>query len=380
MLHSGRRVSCYSMKSTIKYLLYIGVPLLCAGAVLLYNSVSGKDPMNTTERSSEMGRAAGKGGPGGPGQRALPVSGHVVAYETGESGLTRLGTLVANEKVQVMSELSGRVTAVNFNEGQFIRKGTVLVKLNDDELLTQLTRAEYQYTLLEQRLRRQKILLEKDAVSREDYDKVQTEFNVLKQDIEELKIRIDKMKIKAPFDGVIGFRQVSEGAFLQPGSNIADMVDMAKLKLEFSIPEKYIASKLVGTQASFTVEGVSRTFQASIYAMDPQIDIATRTILLRAQFDNKEGLLKPGMSARVTIQTGSNQRSLFVPSQAVVPDVNGRFVWLLKGGKAFRSYVQTGNRTTEKLEITAGVEVGDTLLTTGIMQLKEDMPVIINNL
>lgn len=292
----------------------------------------------------------------------------------------RLGTLVANEKVQVMSELSGRVTAVNFDEGQFIRKGTVLVKLNDDELLTQLSRAEYQYTLLEQRLERQKVLLEKDAVSREDYDKVQTEFNVLKQDIAELNIRIGKMKIKAPFDGVIGFRQVSEGAFLQPGSKIADLVDVAKLKLEFSIPEKYIGSRLVGTKADFTVEGVSRTFQASIYAMDPQIDVATRTILLRALYDNKGGLLKPGMSARVSIRTGSDQRSLFVPSQAVVPDVNGRFVWLLKGGKAFRSNVQAGNRTTDKLEITAGVEEGDTLITTGIMQLKEGMPVVINNL
>jgi membrane fusion protein (multidrug efflux system) len=367
------------MKSSTKYLLYIGVPLLCVGAVFLFNHFSGKDPINTMPGKGLSGGPAGPGARGG-GPRVLPVSGYVVTYETGESGLTRLGTLVANEKVQVMSELSGRVTDVNFEEGQFIRKGTVLVKLNDDELLTQLTRAEYQYTLLEQRLQRQKILLEKDAVSQEDYDKVQTEFNVLKQDIEELKIRIGKMKIKAPFDGVIGFRQVSEGAFLQPGSKIADMVDVARLKLEFSIPEKYIASRLVGTQAEFTVEGVARTFQATIYAMDPQIDVATRTIMLRALYDNNVGLLRPGMSARVSIRTGSDQRSLFVPSQAVVPDVNGRYVWLNKGGKAFRSYVQTGNRTTDKLEITAGVEVGDTLITTGIMQLKDDMAVTITNL
>lgn len=370
------------MKPVTKYLLYVGVPLLCLGAVLLFNHFSGKDPMNTTPGAAVSGGAGGAGGQGGRGggSRVLPVSGYVVAFETGESGLTRLGTLVANEKVQVMSELAGRVIDVNFSEGQLIRKGTVLVKLNDDELLTQLARAEYQYTLLEQRLERQKILLEKDAVSREDYDKVQTEFNVLKQDIEALTIRIGKMKIKAPFDGVIGFRQVSEGAFLQPGSKIADMVDMAKLKLEFSIPEKYIASRLVGTQAAFTVEGLTHTYQATIYAMDPQIDVATRTILLRALYNNADGVLKPGMSARVTIRTGSDQRSLFVPSQAVVPDVNGRFIWLLKGGKAFRSYVQTGNRTTDKLEITAGVEVGDTLITTGIMQLKEGMPVSINNL
>lgn len=369
------------MKSTTKYLLYVGVPLLCAGAVLLFNKLSGHPSMRTTDlpptvqRPSDGGRAQGS-----PTRRVLPVTGYVVSYESEESGLTTLGTLVANEKVQVMSELSGRVVSVNFEEGQFIRKGTVLVRLNDDELQTQLARAEYQYTLTGQRLERQKILLEKDAVSRENYDQVQTEYNVLKQDIEELKIRIDKMKIKAPFDGVIGFREISEGAFLQPGSNIAYMVDIARLKLEFSIPEKYVTTRLVGSKAYFTVQGVPRTFEATIYAVDPQIDIATRTILLRAMYDNSAGILKPGMSAKVTIRTDNSRQGLYVPSQAVVPDVNGRYVWLLRDGKAVRSYVQTGNRTTDRLEITTGVAVGDTLITTGIMQLKDDMPVIITNL
>lgn len=366
------------MKRFLKLSLYIGIPLLIILAVWAFNAMSGKDKLNDKMLSSENSQGK-KGNNKANRGKVLPVSVYIVDYQEGENGLMRLGTLVANEKVDLASELSGRVIEVNFKEGQFIKKGQVLVKLNDDELLTQLTRAEFQLRLLEQRLERQKILLEKDAVSREDYDKVLTEYNVLKQDIEELKIRIGKMKIRAPFDGVIGFREVSNGAFLQPGSKIGGMVDLARLKLEFSIPEKYVTSRLVGTMANFTVEGTNRTFSAKIYAMDPQIDVNTRTILLRALYNNNDGLLRPGMSARVTMQTASGEKYLFVPNQAVVPDAKGRFVWLMKNGKAIPVQVQTGNRTTERLEIRSGIVAGDTIITTGMMQLKEGMNVIAVN-
>lgn len=387
------------MKKPLKLFLYVGVPLLCLVAVWVYNNVSGNDSLNEGPgkgkaegfgpggpggRGGRGGGPGGFGGPGGPGRgpgmgRPLPVTVSIAEYGTGESGILRLGTLVANEKVDVSSELSGRVTDVNFNEGQHVKKGAVLVKLNDDELRSQLKRAEYELLLLSQRLERQKVLLEKDAVSRETYDNVLTQYNVLKEEIEALSIRIDKMKIRAPFDGVIGFRQVSKGAFLQPGAKIATLVDMAKLRVEFSIPEKYVANKLVGSKASFTVEGINRTFDATIYAIDPQIDVTTRTILLRAMYNNSDGLLKPGMSARVSVKSTNGTKRIFAPSQAVVPDVNGRFVWLKKGGKAVQTYVETGDRSTDKVEIMSGLNVGDSLIITGLMQLKNDMPVIVNN-
>src|SRR5690606_21963778 len=145
-------------------------------------------------------------------------------------------------------------------------KGTLLIKLNDSELQVQLKKAQYQYTLLEERLERQRILLEKDAVSREDYDKVLTEFNVLKQDIEQLKISIEKMHIVAPFSGVVGFRDVSLGAFLQPNSKITSLVDVANLIVEVAIPEKYVLDKLYGATINFTVEGMIDNFSAVIYA------------------------------------------------------------------------------------------------------------------
>lgn len=361
------------MKQSAKIAMYIGIVLLFIISVFAYNKFFGKKDLNDSPPAGETARK--KGGDMKRGGKSLPVNIYIAQFQSGENGLKRLGTLVANEKVDLVSELSGRVVEVNFKEGQYLHKGDILVKLNDDELQSQLTRAQYQIKLLEQRLERQKILLEKDAVSREDYDKVLTEYNVLRQDIEELKIRIGKMKVRAPFNGVVGFRDVSNGAFLQPGSKISTMVDVANLKLEFSIPEKYATTNMIGKTAAFTIEGSDKRFSAMIYAIDPQIDINTRTVMLRARYNNKNGLLKPGMSARVSIMTTNNKDNIYVPNQAVVPDSKGRFVWVMRNGKAVKTNIETGNRTTEQLEVLSGIQVGDTVITTGMMQLRDGMDV-----
>lgn len=356
------------MKKTLKLSLYIGIPIVFVAAIFLFRMES--------KQSISIGNTPPQG-PASQGannrSKALPVSVYIADYLDREAGSLRLGTLVANETLTLVSELSGRVIEINFQEGQLVHKGDVLLRLNDDELKVQLVRAEYRYRLLEERLERQKILLEKDAVSREDYDMVQTEFNVLKQDIEELNIKIDKMMVRAPFDGQLGFREVSLGAFLQPGSKISYLVDHSKLKLEFSIPEKYATGNLLGAKARFTVEGSAETHTATVYAVDPQIDIATRTVMLRALYENRSGLLRPGMSARVQLTPNTNQQALFVPNQAVVPSANGRFVWVKKEGVARMTPVQTGTRTTEMLEILSGVQAGDSIIVTGLMQLREGM-------
>lgn len=363
------------MKKIEKYLLYISIPVIFILAFFIYNSLfKEKEAIladtKKSQASPQLGRRA----------RVLPVSVHIAELMAREDGFLRIGNLVANEKVDIVSEQSGRVVSINFKEGQFVKKGTVLVKLNDDELQVQLKKAQYQHTLLEERLERQRILLEKDAVSREDYDKVLTEFNVLKQDIEQLKIRIEKMHIIAPFNGVVGFRDVSLGAFLQPDYKITTLVDVAKLIVEVAIPEKYVLDKLYGETINFTVEGMIDNFSAVIYAIDPQIDVNTRTIMVRARYNNSNNLLRPGMSAKVMLNTGSKDFNVYVPNQAVVPDVNGRSVWLYKSGKATFVPVQTGNRTADMLEILSGVEEGDTIITTGLMQLREGISVSASNL
>ena len=366
------------MKKAHKYLLYALIPVAGVFAVYLYNS-SGKE--NPEQIESKAGDQKQKGGERGKGSsRPIPVSVHIAKYEFNTDGLVRLGTIAAKDRVDIASEISGRIVSINFNEGEYVKRGKVLVKLNDDELQTQLKKAEYQYSLQKEKLERQKVLLSKDAVSREDYDQVLTEYNVLRQDIEQLKARIEKTEIRAPFEGVIGFREVSVGAFLQPNTKVTNLVDVRNLVLEFSIPEKYFSEKLIGSVAMFTVEGSIKEFKAPVYAVDPQVDEKTRTLSLRAKYLNASGQLKPGMSARVTLIAGKDGESLYVPNEAVISDVKGRYVWIMKSGEAKMSYLKTGKRTSDKVEVLEGVSAGDTIITTGIMQIRPGSTVVPVNL
>lgn len=359
------------MKTSKKYIIYTAIPLLFILAFIIYNSLSGKPEIPGEKAAGKP--AEGRGAPGGG--RSLPVSAYIASYLTADDGLLVPGTLVANDRVELASELSGRVVEINFKEGQSVKKGDVLVRLNDDELQAQLIRAEYQYKLLGQKLERQEILLKKEAVSREDYDQVSTEYNVLRQDIEQLKIKIEKMKIRAPFNGMIGFRYISNGAMLMPNSVVANIVDASNLIVEFSVPEKYVFNNLIGRKTNFTVEGNSRKYTASVYAVDPEVDIKTRTILIRARFNNSSGELRPGMSARVSLSSQSDKKNIYIPNQAVVSGVKGHSVWLLKNGKAKSVEIQSGTRSVDMMEVLSGIQEGDTVIITGLMQLRDGIAV-----
>lgn len=378
------------MKTFQKYFTYLIIVLITVVAVYLYNSVTNKPKINE-ENSEKVGRDGGnksgkdaaagdkkdnksQRGQGGGG-RVLPVSFYIADYEKNNGGLLGLGSLVAKERVDLVSEVSGRVIDIRFKEGEFVRRGTVLVKLNDDELQTQLKRAQYQYGLLKEKLERQKILLNKDAVSREDFDQVQTEYNVLSQDIEQLKSKIDKCEVKAPFDGMLGFRNVSLGAYLVPNSKITTLVDIKNLVIEFSIPEKYATKKLIGSIAKFTVQGSTKEYSARVYAIDPELDVKTRSIMFRAAYTNSDGLLRPGMSAKVSLATGQSSSSIYVPNEALISDISGKLIWIIREGKAKSIIVKTGVRTIDKIEILDGINQGDSVITTGLMQVRPGSPV-----
>ncbi len=378
------------MKTFQKYFTYLIIVLVTVVAVYLYNSVTNKPKINE-ENSEKVGRdggnKSGKDGAAGDkkdnksqrgqggGGRVLPVSFYIADYEKNNGGLLGLGSLVAKERVDLVSEVSGRVIDIRFKEGEFVRRGTVLVKLNDDELQTQLKRAQYQYGLLKEKLERQKILLNKDAVSREDFDQVQTEYNVLSQDIEQLKSKIDKCEVKAPFDGMLGFRNVSLGAYLVPNSKITTLVDIKNLVIEFSIPEKYATKKLIGSIAKFTVQGSTKEYSARVYAIDPELDVKTRSIMFRAAYTNSDGLLRPGMSAKVSLATGQSSSSIYVPNEALISDISGKLIWIIREGKAKSIIVKTGVRTIDKIEILDGINQGDSVITTGLMQVRPGSPV-----
>ncbi|HPS98145.1 MAG TPA: efflux RND transporter periplasmic adaptor subunit, partial [Bacteroidales bacterium] len=247
-----------------------------------------------------------------------------------------------------------------------------------EDLQAQLRRSEIQEKMLSEKLERQRVLLSKDAVSREAFDQLQTDYNVILADINLLKVRIAETEVRAPFDGVIGFRYVSEGTYVTPQVKIAHLFDQSILKLEFAINEKYVSENLMGKKISFKTEGYRDEFFATVYAVDYRIDQTTRTIGLRARYDNRTGKLVPGMYASLTLITDEKMNALQVPTEAIVPEMNEKKIWVARNGRAELIPVVTGARTASAIEVISGLAAGDTVLTTGLIQLRPNMAVRVN--
>lgn len=309
------------------------------------------------------------------GSGVLTVEGVVAQNSHSSNGIQVVGTMLANEEVELVAEIVGKVRRIYFQEGSYVRKGDLLLKVDDADLQAQLSRAEFQRKLLSEKLERQRILLKRESISREAFDQLQTDYNVLEADIELLKVKISRTEIRAPFDGVMGFRYVSEGSYVQPSSQIARIVDNSTLKYEFNIPEKYADNNLKGQEVFFKVTGNDKLYSAKVYAVDPFIDVKTRMILLRARFRNTNGELMPGMFAKGNLVVGGKTEFIAVPTEAVVPEMDGKRMWIVKNGKALSVPVETESRDEKNVEVTSGISVGDTILTGGLMQLRDGMAV-----
>jgi membrane fusion protein (multidrug efflux system) len=287
------------------------------------------------------------------------------------NGINAIGTLLPNEEVELISEAAGKVMGIFFEEGKQVAAGQLLLKVDDAELQAQLKRAEYQLKLTGERLNRQRILLEKDAVSREEFDQVQTDYNILETDIDLLTTKIAKTEIHAPFAGTIGFRGVSLGSYLQVNTVIARLIDQSKLKLEFAIPEKYGAVFLSGKKINFRTEVFPQDFEAVVYAVDPKVDIATRTITVRGIYNNSAGKLLSGTFARINLIVNQSDEALLIPTESIVQEMEGKKVWVVSNGKAKSQTITTGFRTNNQVEILTGLQAGDTIMVTGLMQVRE---------
>ena len=317
---------------------------------------------------------------GGSGQkRPLNIDVKVIKYEELNDIFMTTGNLVPDEEVDLSFETSGKITGIYFLEGSAVRKGDLLAKVNDAPLLAELKKLEAQIPLASDRVFRQKSLLEKDAVSQETYEQVSTELEKLNADIELVKSRIVQTELRAPFSGIIGLRQVSEGAYASPATVIAKLTKIIPLKLEFSINEKQADAVKRGTNLSFRVDGDLNTYQASVYAVEPQLDLKTRTMKTRAIYSNPGGKLKPGRTASIEIRLREIKNALTVPGEAIIAEMGRDIAYVYKGGKAHQIVLKKGLRTAANIQIKDGIRPGDTLIVTGVMQLRDDMPVKIDN-
>jgi len=317
------------------------------------------------------------------GQQTLHVNAEVLRSHVMSDHTITTGDILPAEEVNLTFETSGKVVAIYFTEGAYVKKGTVLAKINDAPLQAQLKKLETQVKLAEDRVYRQQTLLERDAVSQEAYQSVLTEYNKLQADIELVKAQIAQTELRAPFDGVIGLRQLSEGAFASPGTQIATLAKVSDLKIEFSVPETYSRDIHKGTPIEFTLtddQGRDKTFRANVYAVESGINRATRTLTVRALYHNAGNQLLPGRYVSVKIMKDEIPDAISVPSEAIIPEMGENLVYLYKSGKARPVIIDGGIRTANRVQALSGVKAGDTLIISGVMQLRTGLDVIIDRI
>ncbi len=314
------------------------------------------------------------------GNQKLFASGYVIAPTDMHELYIGTGSLLPDEEVELAFETSGKVVGIYFDEGRSVKKGELLAKINDKPLQAQLEKLQAQHKLQEEREFRQRQLLDRDAISRESYDQVATELQSIQADINLVKARIAETELRAPFDGVVGLRMISEGAFASTQTKVARLVKISPLKIEFSVPERYAGEMQPGYPITFKIDGVPGNFNASVYAIEPKIDMDMRTIVIRALYPNKNEELKPGRFASITARLSQIENTVSIPTEAVIPEMDGEKVFIYRNGKAEERKVEIGLRTESHVQIRNGLDFGDTLLTTAILQLRSDLPVQLDTL
>lgn len=322
-------------------------------------------------KAQKAGAGLGQGGSAS----VLTVNGIVIKAESFSNSLAIAGTIEANEQVDIRSEVSGLVTEILFNEGSTVPQGKVLLKINDLELQAQLSQALTKQKLAQETEYRAGKLLEKEAISKEEYDVALSELRSLQSQTQLIRAQLSKTLIRAPFSGKIGLRTISAGEYITPSSNIARLVSTDPVKILFSIPEKYAGTIKLNTKISFTVAGSNNFYTGSVYAIEPGIDMSTRTLQLKAKASNSKGDLLPGSFAKIDLPLSNINDAILIPTESIVPVLQGKKVYISSQGKAKEVIVETGTRTEKSVLILSGLNIGDTVLTTGTMSLKNDMPV-----
>jgi len=310
-----------------------------------------------------------------PTQKTLRVRAHRVVSSQLTERLATTGTVRANEEVEIVSEISGKISDFHFKEGSAVAAGQLLLKIDDSELLADRQRALYRVELAERAEARQQQLLDDGVISSETYDVALGELNVLRAELQLIEAQLLKTEIRAPFSGIIGLRWVSPGSYLTSQTRIASLNDLDPVKLDFTVPERYSALMKVGDEMSFRVDGFERAFPGTIYAIEPSVDAATRSLRVRARCPNSDGALIPGAFANVDLVLRSISGALTVPSIAVIPELGGKKVFVFEDGVAQPRTVESGIRSESAVQITSGLVEGDIVIISGLLQLQPGLAV-----
>ncbi len=341
---------------------WIGVLIVLLGFVLWQIVTSGSDD---PEQPSGAQRA--------PDTLAVTVA--PVAQERLEDRVATTGTLLPWESVDLRAEVVGRVTSLGFEEGSRVRQGQSLVTLDTQVLQAQMQSARTRRDLAGVQANRRRELFDIGGLSRQALDEADAASQVLDAELAQLSAEVERRRIVAPFSGVVGLREVSVGAYLSPGDRVATLRVTDQLRLEFTVPERYLGKVRQGDAVSFRVPGQEVEFGATVLAAEPAVDPVTRAFTVRARVGNPGDVLRPGAFAEVQLVLQAVDDALLVPTASVVTGADATRVFVVRGGAAISQIVTTGVRTAERIQITSGLEPGDIVLTSGMDIVREGQAV-----
>jgi membrane fusion protein (multidrug efflux system) len=322
--------------------------------------------------------AAPAGAP--PGGFAMPVEAAKVSLETVTQSIPAVGSLRSAESVVISSEVAGRVSKLNINEGAAVTKGTVLAEIAPEVYEAELAQAEARLTLSRRNYDRAQELQKQGAGTIRALDEASSNLRNDQATLELAKAYLGKTKIIAPFDGVLGLRKISIGAYVEAGNAIVNLDAINPVKVDFRIPEVSLASLYVGQSVDVILAAFrGKTFHGEVVAIDPAADMMGRSIMVRAQIPNPDGQLKPGLFAQVNLIVEKRNDAKLVPERALMPVGDNQFVYKIVEGKATRTQVKIGIRQEGRVEIVEGLGPEDSVVTDGQIKLADGMPVMVLN-
>jgi membrane fusion protein (multidrug efflux system) len=304
-----------------------------------------------------------------------PVDGVVVQPGEVSEKLEVTGTLVANQQVDIVSELTRKIVRVNVKEGSKVKAGTLLFQLDDADLQAQLERFRQQEKLAQLNEERLKDLIANEAIAQQDYDQAATNLKVLQAQIRELQVMISKTRITAPFDGQVGIINVHPGSIVSVNTVLTDIEDISLIKVDFSVPEKYSHVITPGSVHSFTIASDEKQYATKVIARAASLSENTRTLLVRAVTENPKGHLLPGQSARLNLALSTSNDALSVTSNALIPSSQGYTVYVSRKNAVQAVPVKIGQRNEGSVVITEGLQKGDTIITSNLLRLVPGSPV-----
>lgn len=306
----------------------------------------------------------------------VPVKMMQVQAAAVSDSVTAAATLRPHESVILRPEIDGRIVSLSFNEGQMVKKGAVIVRLDDAEPRAAMAKNAADFKLAESRYRRNEELAAKGFISAQALDEARANLDVVRAQMQAAQVALDKAVIRAPFTALAGLRKVSPGAYVKKGDDIVELAAIDQLNLDVRVPEVYLPLVKIGQPVTVTVDALpGQQFAGKVYAMEPVVDLATRGAVVRARIANSSSKLKPGMFARVSADLGKRPNAVVVPEQAVLPKGKQTFIYRVAEGKAMLTPVQLGSRNGGQVEVVSGLKAGDTIVVDGLLKLKPGAPV-----